>query len=363
MSEEQGAKTEEPSAKRLADSRARGQVAQSREVNHFFVLGAATVVVLVLAPMMMTRVMTICRAFLEHAHELSLESDSLAHLTSELLVAVAFALFVPMLFMVAAAVGGNIAQVGFLVSTQIFELDITRLSPLKGFSRLFSLRQVIELIKSMIKIALVTAVAYGAMWPMMSGIDTFVGADVSETLIEFMHLLRRFLVAILVMLLVLAVLDYLYQRWDFSRNQRMSKQELKDEFKQQEGDPLIKARLRKLRMERARKRMMKAVPTATVVVTNPTHYAVALKYDRTMVAPRVVAKGMDLIALRIRDIARENSVPVVENPPLARTLHAMVDIDRDIMPEHYKAVAEIISFVMKLRANAVGAARVGPPVR
>jgi flagellar biosynthetic protein FlhB len=241
-------------------------------------------------------------------------------------------------------------------------LNLSKLNPISGFGRLFSLRQVLDLIKSMIKIALVSMVAYGTLWPAMSSIDSFVGADVTDTLLELMHLMKRFLIAILVTLLALAVLDYLYQRWEFSRNQRMSKQELKDEFKQQEGDPMIKARLRKLRMERARKRMMKAVPTATVVVTNPTHYAVALKYDRTMPAPKVVAKGMDLIALRIRDIARENSVPVVENAPLARTLHAMVDIDRDIMPEHYKAVAEIISFVMKLRANAVGAARVGPPV-
>ncbi len=362
MSEEAGSKTEEPTAKRLAESRKRGQVAQSREVNHLFMLGAASVVVLIFGPLLMTRVMTLCRAFLERAHELTIESDSLAHLTTELLLAVGFALFLPLLFLLAAAVAGNLSQVGFLISNQIFEIDISKLSPIKGFGRLFSMRQVIELIKSMIKIALVMAVAYGALWPAMTSIDTFVGADMADTLLELLHLMKRFLIAILCMLLALAVLDYLYQRWEFARSMRMSKQELKDEYKQQEGDPVIKARLRKLRLERARKRMMKSVPTATVVVTNPTHYAVALKYDRTMTAPRVVAKGMDLIALRIRDIARENSVPVVENAPLARTLHAMVEIDRDILPEHYKAVAEIISFVMKLKANAVGAARIGPPV-
>jgi flagellar biosynthetic protein FlhB len=143
----------------------------------------------------------------------------------------------------------------------------------------------------------------------------------------------------------------------------MSKQELKDEYKQTEGDPMIKARLRRLRVERAKKRMMTNVPTATVVVTNPTHYAVALKYDRAMPAPIVVAKGMDILAMRIRDIARENYIPIVENPPLARTLHAMVEVDQEIHPDHYRAVAEIISYVMKMKAAAVGGAANSEPVR
>jgi flagellar biosynthetic protein FlhB len=169
---------------------------------------------------------------------------------------------------------------------------------------------------------------------------------------EIERLVLKLLLGVLMALSVLAGLDYFYQRLNFLRSLRMSKREVKEENKQSEGDPLIKGRLRQIRMERARRRMMAAVPKASVVITNPTHFAVALKYEMGAAgAPRVVAKGKDLIALRIRDLARENDVPVVENPPLARALHAGVELDHEIPPEHYKAVAEIISYVFRLKGK------------
>jgi flagellar biosynthetic protein FlhB len=157
---------------------------------------------------------------------------------------------------------------------------------------------------------------------------------------------------VLLIVTVMAAADYVYQRWSFLQQMRMTKQEVKDEHKQTEGDPMIKSRLRSLRMQRARQRMMAAVPKASVVITNPTHYAVALKYDMdAMGAPILVAKGADLIALRIRELADENEVPIVENPPLARALFATVELDQEVPPEHYKAVAEVISYVMKLKGS------------
>jgi flagellar biosynthetic protein FlhB len=153
---------------------------------------------------------------------------------------------------------------------------------------------------------------------------------------------------------VVAALDYLFERAQWMKKQRMSIQEVKDEYKQMEGDPTVKAKLRQIRAERGRKRMMAAVPSATVIITNPTHYAVALKYEQGMGAPLVVAKGVDAVAFKIREIGQEHDIPVVENPPLARALHATVQIDEEITPEHYKAVAEVIGYVMRLKAKITG---------
>jgi flagellar biosynthetic protein FlhB len=182
--------------------------------------------------------------------------------------------------------------------------------------------------------------------------------DVQQSLVEVSSLTLKLLFVVVAATVVIAAADLLYQRLKLQRELRMTRTELQDEFKEQEGDPMVKAKLRQIRQERSRRRMMSAVPKADVVITNPTHYAVALKYDRdAMDAPVVVAKGTDRVALRIREIAEENKVPIVENPPLARALHASVDIDRAIDPEHYKAVAEIISYVWRLKAGARGGAR------
>jgi flagellar biosynthesis protein FlhB len=159
---------------------------------------------------------------------------------------------------------------------------------------------------------------------------------------------------VIAVMTVVAALDYLFERMQWMKKQRMSVQEVKDEYKQMEGDPTVKAKLRQIRVERGRKRMMAAVPTATVIITNPTHYAVALKYEQGMGAPVVVAKGVDSVAFRIREIGEENNVPIVENPPLARALHATVEIEQEVKPEHYKAVAEVIGYVMRLKAKMTG---------
>jgi flagellar biosynthetic protein FlhB len=187
------------------------------------------------------------------------------------------------------------------------------------------------------------------LWPQRDRLEGLVATDILGTLFFTQSLALELLGAVVAILALVAAADFFFQYRQWFEKQKMSMQEMKEEFKQTEGDPTIKARIRQLRQTKMKKRMMAAVPTASVIITNPTHYAVALKYDRGMNAPLCVAKGMDALALKIREVAGEHSIPIVENPPLARALHATVEVDQEIPPEHYKAVAEVIGYVMKLR--------------
>jgi flagellar biosynthetic protein FlhB len=190
------------------------------------------------------------------------------------------------------------------------------------------------------------------LWPHRDEAEVMIFADVSTILLESRVLILQLLGAILAVMTVIAAADFVYQKHKWFKKQKMSLREVKEEYKQTEGDPQIKGKIRQLRMERSRKRMMSAVPQATVVVTNPTHYAVALKYEEGMGAPLCLAKGVDAIALKIREIAKDSNVPVIENPPLARALYATVEIDQEVPEEHYKAVAEVIGFVFRMRKRA-----------
>jgi flagellar biosynthetic protein FlhB len=235
----------------------------------------------------------------------------------------------------------------------------------QGLKRLFAPRALVEFIKGLFKITIAGAAIVFAIWPYRHRLTDLADVALGDLVALMLSLSVRMLMAALAVLLVIAALDYVYQRFSFMRRQRMTRRELLDEMKAQEGDPIIKGRLRQIRMERARRRMMAAVPTADVVITNPTHYAVALKYDQAkMQAPRVVAKGTDAVAARIRELAAEHDVPLVENPPLARTLHASVEVDQEILPEHYRAVAEVIGYVMKLKSRMGSRSTIGrPPLR
>jgi len=223
---------------------------------------------------------------------------------------------------------------------------------MSGLKRLFSSKSLVEFVKGLLKLIVVGTVVTALMLPQVRSLDTLVGLDPAAMLGLLYEAATRILFGVLATLTLIAALDWLYQRYSLTKDLRMSKQELKEEFKQTEGDPHIKQRIRQLRHERSRKRMMAAVPKADVVIMNPTHFAVALQYDqKTMGAPRCVAKGIDSLALRIRDVAKEAGVAVVENPPLARALHATVELDEEIPAEHYRAVAEVIGYVWKLRGR------------
>ncbi|HEX3972455.1 MAG TPA: flagellar biosynthesis protein FlhB [Stellaceae bacterium] len=353
MAEEQdsGQQTEQPSSRKLADARKRGQVAQSREVNTWFMLMAGAGVVLFMGPTMATNITTTLRAFLTIQRYVDADGirwDSIEATLGQ----IAFLLVLPLIIFVVAAIAGTVLQVGLVFATQKIGFDLSRISPMGGITRLFSPKSGVEFLKNLVKVGAVAAIAGWATLPSMGALKYMVQEPAEYMPHEIYRLILKLLIAVMSIVTVMAMFDYAYSRFSFMKSMRMSKQEVKEENKQSEGDPMVKARLRGIRMNRARKRMMAAVPKASVVVTNPTHFAVALAYEMgESGAPKVVAKGADLVALKIREIAKEHDVPIVENPPLARALYANVEVDREIPPEHYKAVAEIISYVFRLKGK------------
>ncbi|MBZ0140696.1 MAG: flagellar type III secretion system protein FlhB, partial [Pseudorhodoplanes sp.] len=240
----------------------------------------------------------------------------------------------------------------FVWSSEGLKPKLDRISPIAGMKRLFSKQALVNFAKGLVKVGLLGTIMALLLWPERSRLEALITVDPAALLPAVVTVALQMLGAVIAVLALIAAADFLFQYRQWFERQKMSMRELKEEFKQTEGDPAIKARIRRLREERMRKRMMAAVPEASVVITNPTHFAVALKYEKGDNAPRCVAKGADAIALRIREVAKAHAVPVVENPPLARALHATVDLDQEIPPEHYRAVAEIIGYVMKLRRAA-----------
>jgi flagellar biosynthetic protein FlhB len=350
---EQSQKTEEPTEKRLQDARERGQFAVSRELNHWFMFLALTVIFLSLAPGMLKGITDTLLKFVERPERLPTDAIGLGELLSDTMAEIGGILVLPIAVVAGAALLASLSQTGIIFSTETVMPDLSRISILAGARRLFSWRALSEFTKGLAKIAIVGTVVVSLLWPLLSNLEYVMSLEIVDDLELLRSLALRITIGALSVMTVVAGLDLLYQRYELRKKLRMSKQELKDEHKQSEGDPLIKARIRRIRTDRARRRMMAAVPTADAVVTNPTHYAVALKYDRaTMPAPRVVAKGIDSLALKIREVAEANNVPLVENRPLAQALYAGVDLDREVPPEHYKAVAQVIAYVMKLKQKA-----------
>lgn len=353
-STDESQKTEEPTARKLEEARKRGQVVFSREVTNWTMLFTATILVLMAGPSLMAGLRDRLRIFLEQPDRIPTDALGLAGVLRNLFLEVGGLLLLPLLALSVMAVLAGFAQTGPIFTFDPVKPDLSKISIIKGFSRLFSMRSIMEFIKGLIKLAVVSLAGVLALKPYFGGMEHFVGLDLTQGLFDLETLFLKMMIAALSVLAVLAVMDYLYQRHDFMKKMRMSKQEIKDEFKQTEGDPHVKARLRELRERRARQRMMQAVPEADVVITNPTHFAVALKYDtKDMPAPMMVAKGADLIAEKIKEIAKENKVPIVENAPLARALYDSMEIDQVIPPEHYKTVAEVIRYVFRLKGKKI----------
>ena len=278
-----------------------------------------------------------------------LDGGALVQLLGELGPQIALSLIVPFLLLMAMAILGNIVQHSPVWSVEPLTPKFSKVSPIAGFKRLFSSESLMNFAKGLLKISLIGVLMVIILMPQRDRLDAVMFTDLSQFLPMVLDLAVALLLASTAVMVVIGVADYLYQRHRWFEKQKMSVKELRDEYKQQEGDPMVKAKLRQVHMERSRRRMMAAVPTATVVVTNPTHYAVALKYENGMGAPLCVAKGVDALALSIRQVAREHEVTIVENPPLARALHASVDIDQTIPHEHFEAVAKVIGFVIRMR--------------
>lgn len=345
-------KTEEPTRKRIEEAERKGQMAQSRELSSFMLIAAFTALVISAMPRLMADSKQLLSIFIERPDSIPMDQGNLSNVLMDLIMGSISILMVPLgVFMtVALAVGFGQNKFNFSITPIMPELE--KISPMKGLKRLFSMRSVTEFLKGIVKIAVIASVAAYVLIPHIPHVKQMVDSDIASSLFFAWIVTKSMLIGICTALFFIALLDFFYQKYEYIKGLRMSKQEVKDEYKQQEGDPIIKSRIRSIRMERARQRMMSNVPKADVVITNPTHYAVALKYEPPkMKAPVVVAKGIDNIALKIREVAEENDVPIVENPPLARTLYDTTDIDEEVPFEHYKAVAEVIGYVYRLKGK------------
>jgi flagellar biosynthetic protein FlhB len=352
MAEEQddSQKTEDPTSRRLDEARKRGQVANSREVNNLLMLGVFSMSVLLFGGTAASAIYQATMPFIESPDLVPADFEHLVALGWKLLGVLLLAGAVPLVLAVIAAVGAGYLQFGLVFSAEGITPKLDKISPLAGLKRMFSSRSLAEFVRGLLKLAVVGSVAMFLILPEVAHLNKLIGMEMVQLLGETKALLAKLLIGVVAIVAAIAAIDVIYQRLQHMREMRMSRQEIKDEFKETEGDPLVKGRLRQLRMERTRRRMMAQVPQSDVVVTNPTHYAVALKYDpNSMGAPKMMAKGVDKMAAKIREIAKEHGIPVVENPPLARGLFAAVDVDQEVTPEFYKAVAEVISYIFKLK--------------
>lgn len=359
MAEEQerSSKTEDATPQRLQKGRERGQVAVSQEVKSWAILAAGTLGLVVLVPDALRSLAATGRFFLESSDAIMVDAASAQRGLGALVLSVGqdVALLFALVTIVALLAG--VGQIGFLWAPSKVKPEFSKISVLKGAQRMVSLHSLVEFGKGIAKLVVVGAIAFALSLPLLADLELLLWMGAGDLMQRIGVVSVRMAGGTVAVMSLIAIADYLYQRHAFNAQMRMTRQEVRDEYKQSEGDPHIKARIRKLRSERAQRRMMAAVPKADVVITNPTHYAVALAYKMdSMAAPKVVAKGVDHLARRIREVAAEHDVPVIENPPLARALHATVDLDAEVPPEHYQAVAQVIGYVMRLKGQGGQAA-------
>ncbi|MFV3076823.1 EscU/YscU/HrcU family type III secretion system export apparatus switch protein [Niveispirillum fermenti] len=346
-------KTEEPTQRKLDEARRRGDLPVSREAGAAMVVLAALIMVGGLGPSIGAGLAAAFLPLVENPGDIVLASppDAFA-LMAEVAAGVGLVLLPVAGLLLAAGFLGAVGQGSVVIAAERIQPKLNRLSPLGGLKRLFSLRNLVEFLKGLGKVAAVTLAFLLVVAPMLDQAEAMALGPPAALPLLLVDVTVQLLLAVLAASIIIAVLDLLWQRLSWRRQQRMSMQELKEEFRQAEGDPHLKAKIKQLRRDRARNRMFAELPNATVVITNPTHYAVALRYDLDKApAPVCVAKGRDLVALRIREVAATHAVPVVENPPLARALHAGVEIGDEVQPEHYVAVAELIAYVLNLKAR------------
>ncbi|SHG57779.1 flagellar biosynthetic protein FlhB [Thermosyntropha lipolytica DSM 11003] len=345
---ETGEKTEQPTPRRREEARKKGQVFKSNDLNSAVVLVAGTVALFIISPYMLESFKAFTAVFIL---EKSQEEFSFLY---------AYRLFVETLWVMAKMVGPvflatflaalliTYLQVGFVFSGEPLRPKLERLNPVEGFKRIFSKRALVELLKSVLKVLVTGYIVYTVIKKDFSLFTHMIDMELIACIKAMRSIVFEIALKVGIAFIIIGILDYLYQRYEYEKSLKMSKYDIKQEYKETEGDPLIKSRQRQIQREMAMRRMMAEVPKADVVITNPTHFAVVLKYEaEKMDAPMVVAKGQDFMALKIKEIARQNDVAVVENPPLARTLYYTVDIGQQIPEEMYQAVAEILAFVYK----------------
>ena len=344
-----GDKTEEPTAKKREDARKKGQVGKSQELNTAFVLLIGFFMLKILWDTIYLNIADYTKYILSHPAQ-TVDTETVIQLflgIVELLAKTSFPIMLAIMFI---GLGINFFQVGLNFNTEAMEPKLDKLNPINGFGRIFSKRALVEmLVKSIFKIIVIGAALYVVLVDHVLSMPQFIFFGLETSLGQIADIIFNMAFKICGLILVLGVLDLAYQKWQTTQDLKMTKQEVKDEFKQSEGDPQIKGKIKQKQRQMAMARMMQEVPKADVIVTNPTHFAVALEYHKGMVAPRVLAKGQDLVAQRIKEIARENGVAIVENKPLARALFASTEVGDSVPQELYQAVAEVLAYVYRLK--------------
>lgn len=345
-----GSKTEKATPKKRRDQRKEGNVLQSKDVAGLVTLAGSFFALSVFFEGMVNSIAQFMVRFIGLSGTATDTSmGNVGSISSLFLVTLAKSIVPFLLVCVLLGIIGSGMQTRFLFASKNLKPKFSRLNPLEGFKKLFSLQNVVELVKSILKLIVLIVLTYSLLKSDMAGTVKTMNLDITKSVAFTFTMLKNLIIRIIIVFVAIAALDYLYQWWSFERKMMMSKQEVKEEFKQTEGNPEIKGRIKSIQQQRARMRMMQAVPDADVIIRNPTHFAVALKYDVDRnAAPVVLAKGQDELALRIIAVGEENKVPVVENRPLARALYAETEINGEILQEHYGAVAEILVYIYKM---------------
>lgn len=353
-----GEKTEPATQKKLSDAREKGQVAKSREIANGFGLLALFLVIKFWIGTMGTQFLNVFTSTYNKIPDIltfwngEVPRNDMRILFIDTIIQIIIILAPVFIVAVLVAFLCDVAQVKLKFAKKAMEPKLSKLDPISGFKKIFSANALVELVKSIAKLFLIGYVAYGYIEDKLDFIYLLYDISLIQALQLIWEMITDLGIRISAVYMVLAFADFAYQKFKFAKDMRMTKQEVKDEYKQQEGDPKVKGRIRQKMMEASRRRMMQDLPTADVVITNPTHYAVAIKYDPEVAeAPIVLAKGSDYLAAKIKEIAKENNIEIVENKPLARMLYANVDIGQTVPPELYQAVAEVLAFVYKLQGK------------
>lgn len=340
-------KTEEATPQKLQKAKEKGDGVKTMDLAAFATLAATAAVVLTLGGWLARNMAIQFIPFIAAPEQMQLEGGGGVQVLRHALLAGAPALLAVMVAAAVSGAGASLIQTGLLFTPDKLKPDFSKLSLGKGLARIYGPDGLAQFVKSLVKVGMTGVLGWWVLKPYWNQFFELSAMDPMAMLPFAMEIIKRLVFSVAALALVVAGADWLWQRQRFMVRMRMTKEEVKEDYKNSEGDPHVKARQRQLRVERARRRMMQAVPDATVVIMNPTHYAVALKYEQgEAAAPLCVAKGLDSLALKIRSVAEEAGVPVIEDPPLARALYAAVDIDEMIPPAHYEAVAKVIGFIL-----------------
>jgi flagellar biosynthetic protein FlhB len=345
-------KTEQPTPRKRQEVREKGEVAKSRELPSVAVLVAALVTLTVFGSYMSANLQLMMKDAFSLNISSNMEINDFLPFGRDMINAFLLLVLPVFVAILITAVLSNTIQVGFLVSGEQIKPKFSKVDPIKGFKRLFSKQSFMELLKSLIKLFIVGAVAYVTIRHEMEHVPSFGEMELTSIISYILRTIFTLFIRCTLAMIFIVIMDYAFQRWEFEQRIKMTKKEVKDEYKRTEGDPLVKSRIKSIQMQMARQRMMQKVPEADVVISNPTHLANALKYDHAeMDAPRLVAKGAGEVARKIREIAEEHHIPIIENRPLAKSLYSLVELGHEIPPSLYQAVAEVLAYIYRLRGR------------